>query len=48
MEENSKKNKKRLRTFRDRILHWVVRQYDTVFLKGIFLENPMVLLYRKI
>ena len=40
--------KKRLRTFHDRILHWVVRQYDTVFLKGIFLENPMVLLYREI
>lgn len=30
------------------ILHWVVRQYDIVFLKGIFLENPMVLLYREI
>ena len=48
MEENSKKKKKSLRTFRERIHHGVVRQYDTVFLKGIFLENPMVLLYRKI
>lgn len=35
MEENSKK-KKRLHTFHDHILHWVLRQYNTVFLKGIF------------